>query len=321
MSSGTGRSADGGEASSTAFGQNGGDATVAVTSTARGGNGRIGANPSLGGQANARATGIGGGAVVAIATADAGSDARADSLANASSVFSGDPVVSLHTTASAIGYRLASTRASNSRNSPAPTTSMAMAGQADALAAAMPDADETEGALSGSAGRESVAQNFDVGGSSEVLGIVALGGTQSSSADGTPMVQSARADFEIDLSQLSNPQDLLVGLLQPQVSQHAFNSLQFQIVLEGTSVIDETFTDSVAARQFFDGQTIDFGAISTLTADGILNLDFVLNMTSSHGGDGFAFDLLFGSSVIGAAVPAPPAVLSPAFSYRGLDCD
>jgi hypothetical protein len=225
-------------------------------------------------------------------------------------MFGTGPVTSVRSTVAANGYRQASVIATTNRGGPVPTVFQASNGQASALASAMPDPLEVVSILAGTGGRERVAQDFDVGGTSDILGVVALGAVLSFQGDGTAMSHSAAAAFAIDLAQLGSAQDLLIGLLEPNVRSGGFDSLRFQIFLEGLPTVDEMFYDIVTARTFFDGRTLDFGSILAPSSDGILDLDFILTMTSSRGGDGFAVDLIFGNSTVGAGVvPVPPAVV------------
>ena len=111
----------------------------------------------------------------------------------------------------------------------------------------------------------------------------------------------AETDFSINISTLSNPQHLLVGLLDPtETSPTNISSLQFQITRQGSTVVTQTFTNPTASQlnSYFDDHTLDLGNYSGVS--GNLNLDFILNLTTSTVGAAFNTDLLFGNSTLAA---------------------
>jgi hypothetical protein len=141
------------------------------------------------------------------------------------------------------------------------------------------------------------------GATSEVLGLVTLGGAYASGATGSRIYTSS-ATFAIDLSLLSNPrQDLLVALLDTNVLGVGFDSLTFQIQREGVAppIVNQTFNTVAAANAFLSDNVINLGSNGVGNVSGDLNLVFSLSLTTNDPGAGFSFDLLFGNSTFGSA--------------------
>ena len=135
--------------------------------------------------------------------------------------------------ATANGYRDATRSASISRDS-----STAVGTEAGGDAAVLPDAELVGEHFVGSPGRERVAQDFDLlGGTSDIFGLLALGNSHSFSADGTVMEQTATAVFTLDITQLLDPQHLLIGLLGASTGQTAFDTMRFQVLIDDVTAI------------------------------------------------------------------------------------
>jgi hypothetical protein len=140
------------------------------------------------------------------------------------------------------------------------------------------------------------------GASSDIFGLVTLGGSYSEAGTGS-RVYSSSVNYAIDLNMLVNPrQDLLVGLLDTRVEGAGFDSLSFQITRESVALVSETFTTVAAAVNFFDDATLNLGSNGFANVSGNLDLVFSLTLTSDDPGAGFYADLLFGNSTIGAGL-------------------
>jgi hypothetical protein len=69
------------------------------------------------------------------------------------------------------------------------------------------------------------------------------------------------------------------------------------------------FDELADALTFFDDQVQDLGPwADVISADGILDLQFSLNVVAPVAGNGFNFDPVFGNATAGGAVLLPPAL-------------
>ena len=152
-----------------------------------------------------------------------------------------------------------------------------------------------------------VHANFDVGGSSTVLGLGLMGGQDDALYAETtgPFVHTL--EMAVDMTTLKDgSQDLLVGLLDPVAVGEGFDSLVFQIYQEGDLVVDESFTDVAAALAFFDDTTLNLGDWTEgLSADNVLDLAFVLELDVDAADSGFLTDFMFGNSILESGPPVP----------------
>ena len=202
---------------------------------------------------------------------------------------------------------VASTSVAESRTAvseQAPDSDLAMGLHSAAFATALPsDADILE-AL---AGNPNVEQNFDVGGTSDVLGLVVLGGAYSDNGSGILQTYTSNVNFQFNMTPLlGNSQDWLVGLLDPTALGVGFDTLNFQIALEGSTVIDEMFTDLGGAAAYFDDRTLNLGSWADgISDDNILDVAIEFSLTTDDLGSGFSSDLIFGNSTV---IPLPPSV-------------
>ena len=135
------------------------------------------------------------------------------------------------------------------------------------------------------------------GPTSDVLGLVTLGGSTSENNAGSSRTMTGSVTYAIDLNELPNTrQQLLVGLLDSRVEGSGFDSFEFQISREGTIVVDETFTTVADATSYFDSQLLDLGSNDSAAVVGDLDLEFSIALTSDDPDAGFYFDLMFGNS-------------------------
>lgn len=92
--------------------------------------------------------------------------------------------------------------------------------------------------------------------------------------------------------------------------EKGFDSLGFQILVDGVPVVQRAFTSETAALAYFGDDILNLGYLSELALDpgGLLDIEFDLTVRASTPGDGFAVNLAF------AEVPEPGslALLGPA---------
>jgi hypothetical protein len=138
-----------------------------------------------------------------------------------------------------------------------------------------------------------------------VLGALTFGGGHA--ASGAIQTYVASGSMSVDISSLSSPQHLLLGLLDPLASGGGFDTLHFQMMREDLSVIDVNFASLAAALAYFNDRTIDLGPIGQDVA-GTLDLSWRLDIRSTSG-DGFLTTFIIGNATSGSAVPEPTALL------------
>jgi hypothetical protein len=188
---------------------------------------------------------------------------------------------------------------------PAPDRALATGLQAAAFATALPSDSDVQAAL---AGNPNVALNFEVGGANDILGSVLLGGAHSGSGSAALLTYTSRAEFTLDMTPLlGSGQGLLVGLLDPTALGIGFDTLGFQIEMQGSIVTNETFTSLGDALVYFDDRTLnlDNWAVGLTPGDAVLDIAFMLRLTTGDPGAGFSTDFIFANSTV---IPIPRAV-------------
>ncbi|MDQ2867339.1 MAG: PEP-CTERM sorting domain-containing protein, partial [Verrucomicrobiota bacterium] len=137
---------------------------------------------------------------------------------------------------------------------------------------------------------------------STIFGFVDLATKSRSDAGGSSQIFDANAGFNLRANQIANPQQLDIGLLNGTLTAGSggFQSLDFTIMVGGTTVESDHFTTLNSAISFFSDHVIDLGALQPV---GNLAVNFDLQLTSTGGGDGFNGDLVFGNGL--AVVPEP----------------
>jgi hypothetical protein len=102
-----------------------------------------------------------------------------------------------------------------------------------------------------------------------------------------------------------NTNHLLVGLAATQINGAgllAGDSLRFRIVRQGVTLVDRTFTSNSAFTSYFTDTVIDLGVQNAGLGGGNLNLQFLLDLTSTHATAGLGSHFLLGRN---ATPPTP----------------
>ena len=179
--------------------------------------------------------------------------------------------------------------------------------QAWAFAAALPVAGDIANAVTGNPNATAVFTTGDP----DLLALGSLGARHTATSAGT-LGALAQYALAVDVSQLADPRELLVGLMNPVSAGGGFDSLRFQIGVEGNLLVDVFFTDRAAAQNYFDDQILDLGPIASFTspsdpgleADPLEVFAYFFIETSAPG-DRFSAQVL----VANAAVPEPSGAL------------
>ena len=129
--------------------------------------------------------------------------------------------------------------------------------------------------------------------------VLAAGVFGGSGGDGT-------LSLAIDITAITDPQQLLLSLLDVSIANNGFDSLTFSVDVEGVTLIDQTFNNAAADSFFNDNTNVLLTDYSGVSADGILNLDMFFDITGQLG-DEYTFNWVLGDSVVGV-VPIPAAV-------------
>jgi hypothetical protein len=98
---------------------------------------------------------------------------------------------------------------------------------------------------------------------------------------------------------------LYVGLLSPGAANSglvAGDTLDFQVLLQGKTVVDESFTQNFDATAYFTDNVLDLGPENAGLNGGNLNLQFDFSLTSASVANGFSEQLVFGTAT---TVPEP----------------
>ncbi|WP_460036180.1 beta strand repeat-containing protein [Methylothermus subterraneus] len=280
--------------SATAYAQGTSLATenVIVTALATGG------GPGAGASANALGSGLGN--VESTAQAFAGSGGGATAHAKATGAFGNATAISSGVNAYAVARSpVASTVEVETRTAvgAAPSSSLGAGLQAFSFVTIQPDNASMLRAL---ARNPEVHSNFDVGGTSTLLGLAALGAAYPTDGAGSKTFVSEFIQ-SIDLSSLSDLQYLKIGFVNPTFTG-TFDNLRLLITENGTQMVNVNFTDALAASAFLNDQILNLGSLMGMS--GILTLDFEFDFTTTSNGSSFATELLFGNTAPGSG-PSP----------------
>ena len=107
--------------------------------------------------------------------------------------------------------------------------------------------------------------------------------------------------IEFAISVAPATDQLLIGFLDPLTQGSCFDSLQFQVFVEGNLEVDETFFNAADADAFFDDQLLTISSLGgSLVGD--LDLKFQFDLTASTAGDGYFTNFVVGTVPIPATV-------------------
>jgi hypothetical protein len=193
---------------------------------------------------------------------------------------------------------------------PTPTLSSAGTFQAAVIQDCIPTAAQAAVAI-GSTHPNSAAA---VAGSTDFLGMTVLSDMHSYSyydPVAASETQSSNSEYVFDLSDLpSNTRDLVVCLLDNQISGAGFATLDFQIDANGSLIPGQnySFTSPATAATFFSDNPINLGPITNFGSGGQLKLDIDMSVTTENSGDGFTADLLIANTGL-VTVPEPAGAL------------
>ncbi len=135
-----------------------------------------------------------------------------------------------------------------------------------------------------------------------VLGTSILGANLS--GDGS-VSNTYSASSTFDFAAKGN---LILGLIAPlDGAPTDFQRIDFSVTVDGTGVVDETFTSLATADLFFDDQVLKLGAVS-----GMAEVTFSYDLVAGGAG-GYGMDLAFGG-----AVPEPSTWAMMLIGFAGL---
>lgn len=123
-------------------------------------------------------------------------------------------------------------------------------------------------------------------------------------------IQSSSIDLSLIVPDSSSSTDLLIGLFDFEAAGSGFDLLQFRILGEGQTLLDESFSDVGTASVFFRDHFMQLSQLA-VGSDGLFDVSFLLDVTSSVAGSGFYFNM----GVSTSAVPLPPTI---AFLLTGM---
>ena len=143
-------------------------------------------------------------------------------------------------------------------------------------------------------------------GDGAIVGVGAISAGYGGS--GESLTYSAEADFSFATTA---PEYLT--LLDSNASGNGFDALKFQVTVDGTIEVLDTFTSLSVAEAFFSGHTIDLGAWSA--ANQTVDLSYWL--TASAPGAGFGFTYAFAGPAVATPEPSTWAMMLIGFAGLG----
>jgi hypothetical protein len=142
-------------------------------------------------------------------------------------------------------------------------------------------------------------------GNGPVLGYGILGGMASGSGAGT---YNSSLEYNLSIQGISNPQDLVVGLMGSSFSGPGFVSLEFSIVDQGQRLFDQTFSSAASAQAFFNNDVLDLGLLTSIPLTGSdLDLIFNCSLVASNN-SGADFNFVYGNGTP-QVIPLPGSAL------------
>jgi hypothetical protein len=163
--------------------------------------------------------------------------------------------------------------------------------QVGTMATAAPNASAVSQAVSSTVNvQNGYDANIETG---DPLGLLALG-TQYSLGGTGPQTYTSSVTLSLDLNALPHGmEDLELGFFNPVSTGAGFDSLTFQILENGVSVIDESFATLASADAYFGDQFYDLGLINLYALqNGDLTIDLSLAATDSLSNESFGASML-----------------------------
>jgi hypothetical protein len=139
-----------------------------------------------------------------------------------------------------------------------------------------------------------------VGGGANVLGMMLLGGEYSDLGSGASKTYTSSATFKIDLTQISSFQDLQLAALDATLDGSGFDSLQLEVIREGTTIVDETYTDATTTLGIFNDFVFNLDDIETGIMDNLLDVTIELSLTTNDLNAGFHSLFILANSPLAA---------------------
>jgi hypothetical protein len=139
-----------------------------------------------------------------------------------------------------------------------------------------------------------------VGGGANVLGLMLLGGAYSDSGSGASKTYVSSATFKVNLTQISSFQDLQLAALDASMDGDGFDSLQLEVVREGTTVLNETYSDAATTVDIFNDFVFNLDDIETGIMDNMLDVTVKLSLTTDDLDAGFNSLFILANSPLAA---------------------
>jgi hypothetical protein len=154
-----------------------------------------------------------------------------------------------------------------------------------------------------------VRRTLNIGGEgngprSDVLAVAAIGGDQPATVTAAPQTFSASTSLVVDPTKLSSPQDLVLGLLHPQVKNAGFDTMRLRVLSGDKALADQTFSSVPTASTYFEDIAIDFGPWLT-GASRPVTLTVLMDVTASKADQrSYASLLLANATLNSGGLPA-----------------
>lgn len=169
----------------------------------------------------------------------------------------------------------------------APNQSDAAGLQATAFTTALPAPADVTAALNGNPHLQSAFS------SAQISALILLGGSAPAGGTAAPQTYTARTSLGLDVSSLSGPHDLLLGLHDPLKTGSALDSVELTLKTEGNVVSDTLLRDVNSALNYFGDRVIDLGAAGGAASP--VNLDFSFILTAHNPEDGLLANFVLGT--------------------------
>ena len=112
-----------------------------------------------------------------------------------------------------------------------------------------------------------------------VFGLATEGASYSTTASGSRTYTDTIA-WNVDTTALSG--NLIAGLINDQSFGSGFDSLDFNVVENGTKIFDQNFTSLSAAQTFFTNDALDLGTLP-IGPNQVIDFNFSLTTSASGG--------------------------------------